>query len=174
MSKTINIPEDVGAHIMLSALKKDTPNRKYIIDLLFKSLDEHAIATFLQIMTDEDKPQLPKIGDVIRYISDRYETIDYDKDILKDHNVYCDNDIHGKKLFYAIITGDSSYRDDFNPWCYKFNVSVITNDDKGNLILIKKDVKWEDLDIVSSETVMRDQIKKVYEAIKEGRPELPF
>jgi hypothetical protein len=174
MSKTINIPQDVGAHIMLSAFKKDIPNRKYIIDLLFKSLDEHAIATFLQIMTDDDTPQLPKIGDVVRYLSDRYDKIDYDTDVLKDHNVFCEGNIHGKKLFYAIITEDASYRDEFNPWCYKFHVNVITNDDKGNLILIKKDIKWEDLDIVSGETVMRDQIKKVYETIKEGTPKLPF
>ncbi len=176
MSK-INITKDVGAHIMLSAFKEDTINRKYLVDLLFKSLDEHTITTFLQVMTDKDKPTLPRIGDVIVFTEEKYDKIVCDNDILKDHGVYC-NETNmlspNRNTFYAIITGDASYNDNFNPWHYKFKIAVITNDSEGNLTLVKKDVSWEELSILTTDSVIRSKCKQVYETLSKKTPELPF
>lgn len=176
MSK-INITKDVGAHIMLSAFKEDTINRKYLVDLLFKSLDEHSITTFLQIMTDKEKPTLPRVGDVIIFTEEKYDKITCDNDILKDHDVYCDEVYTldpSRNTFYGIITDDSGYNDTFNPWHYKFKVSVITNDSEGDLTLVKKEVRWEELNILTTDTVIRSKCKQVYETLSKKSPELPF
>ena len=58
--KTIMVNEDVGAHIIKSSLNKD-----HIVDLIFKSLDEHAITTLLGLLTSKEEPFLPKVGDVV-------------------------------------------------------------------------------------------------------------
>ena len=176
MSK-INITKDVGAHIMLNAFKEDTINRKYLVDLLFKSLDEHSITTFLQVMTDKEPPVLPRIGDVIIFTEDKYDPISYEADILKDHGVYCDekDPLHPDRgTFYAIITDDSGYNDSFNPWHYKFKIRVITNDSEGDLVLVKKEVRWEDLNILTQNNTVRKKCKNVYETLIQGTPKLPF
>lgn len=175
--KTIMVNEDVGAHIIKSSFNKDALNKDHIVDLIFKSLDEHAITTLLGLLTSKEEPFLPKIGDIVYFRQDKYDKeIEYDEDILIDHRVFTGKKCHltGFPIFYGIITGDASYGDSINSWYYKFNVSVISNDSSGNIELTKTTVKWEDLQYDRVHDDVKLNVKKVYEAHIKKSPELPF
>jgi len=164
--KSISLNEELAARLVLGCYKDDVKQAKYLVDFLFKTLSEDQISRYIDVMLSEDKPQLPKIGDIILFKSTKWEHIASDSDILKDHKVYA-----GPDLYFGIITGDDAYGKDFNPWYYKFKVDVITNlDDK--LIIIGKDIRAEELEFYNNNEISNKRIKKIYAKLQEK--DLPF
>ena len=164
--KNISLNEELAARLVLGCYKDDVKQAKYLVDFLFKTLSENQISRYIDVMLSEDKPQLPKIGDIILFKSTKWDNIPSDSDILKDHKVYA-----GENLYFSIITGDDSYGQDFNPWHYKFKVDVITNlDDK--IVIIEKDIRTEELEFYNNNEISNKRIQKIYAKLQEK--ELPF
>jgi len=166
MKRNINISDDAGALILLDGIKTNVKNREHMINLMYNYLSDHAISTLIDLLVTEKEPVLVKKGDVIYFPNDeKYDIIDVDYDILRDNNIYA-----GQNKLFGIISDDKSYSTEFNPWYYKFDVDVITHDDKGKLITTRKEVPFERLEIQKKDTI----IKEIYYAINKTEKELPF
>ena len=165
--KNIKINEELAARLILGCYKNDVKHAKYLVDFLFKTLTEEQITKYLDVMLSEDKPQLPKIGDIILFKSTSWDPISCDTDILKDYKVYA-----GPDTFFGILTGDDSYGKDFNPWYHKFKLDIITNFD-AKLIIIEKDIRSEDIIFDEFTAADHKRIKKIYGKLQD-KPELPF
>ena len=97
--KSITINEELAARLILGCYKDDVKHAKYLVDFLFKTLSEQQITRYLDVMLSEDRPQLPKIGDIILFKSTSWDAISSDTDVLKDYKVYA-----GPDLLFGTIT----------------------------------------------------------------------
>tara|TARA_R110001592_G_scaffold315323_2_gene591288 strand:+ start:83311 stop:83814 length:504 start_codon:yes stop_codon:yes gene_type:complete len=166
--RNINISDDAGAMILLSAIKTNLKNREQVINLIYNYLSDHAIATLINLIVTDKEPVLVKKGDLIYFPNDeKYDIIDVDYDVLRDNNIYA-----GKDKLFGIVTDDKSYSNNFNPWYYKFDVDVIAHDSSGKTIILRKEVPFERLNIVKIKDTVKT-IKEIYNASK-TKGTLPF
>lgn len=159
-----NLKEDIAAQLVYKAFATKCNNAKYLVDFLFKTLSDDQISKFIEVLHMDGSPRVLKIGDVVTYIINKYDSFGFDKDILKD------NGMSHRGYIYGIVTGDDSYGDDFNPWYYKINVNLITNDG-AELCIYGHTIRTEDIKLLTNDKQIT-RVNKVYEKLQ--KKESPF
>lgn len=153
------IDEQIVKQIINNGIKEQI-NKKLVTDFLINELADSQISMLLKLLLTEEKYILYKKNDVVYYKPSKYEWSEYgNKDKLIDLNI-----MEHDKYLYAKILDSDNYGEDFNPYYYKFNVSILTHDKEGNIIEKEASVQSKDLRIISDSSIIK-HVNKLFKSL---------
>lgn len=113
----------------------DRTNQNIIIDHLLHELSSDSIDLLIYLKHIKYAFRLFNIGDYCMVPASYIDISKYNVDILEDLGIYHSND-----WYYGKVTGDSSWRTEFNKSSAKLKVEVFVHDDDGKIIMQEVDV----------------------------------
>ena len=133
----VSISKSTVKQILKNILNPDinATNRSIIIEHLINELSSDSVDLLLYLKQIDHVFKLLNIGDHCLVPASYIDISKYNVDILEDLGIYHSND-----WYYGKVTGDSSWRTEFNKSAAKLKVEVFVHDDEGKIIMQEVDV----------------------------------
>tara|TARA_B110000196_G_scaffold314007_1_gene321571 strand:+ start:5341 stop:5841 length:501 start_codon:yes stop_codon:yes gene_type:complete len=143
--QSYNLSVGSMSEIIDSVFAKTIKNRESLKNLVINCLSSYDIEQFVEIMNKKTIYKELKLGNWVEVERNswdlRHETIELD--VLQDLGLLTEN-----IKFMGIVTGDTSYGNEFNPYYNTIKVKVYLHDKHKELSIVEKEIKCHELEFL--------------------------